>query len=74
MSINQTSKVVGARDKVVMSFKSPLPLKDGDLILLTVPAAATKNLDHTLKACESGLGNKLLADKLDCVLIGINQL
>jgi hypothetical protein len=57
-----------------MNFKSPLPLKDGDFVLLTVPAAAAKNLENTLKACESGLGNKFLVDKLDCVLIGINQL
>ena len=65
--------VVGAKDKVSFSFTNPIPLKDGDIIMVTLPNAAAENLAKTFQACEGGLGNAFLANKLDCVLVGINK-
>ena len=74
MSVKQSSNVVGAKDSVGFSFTNPIPLKDGDIILVTLPTAAAKNLANSFEACEGGLGNKFLAHKLECVLVDLNKL
>jgi len=74
MSVKQYSTVVGAKDKVSFSFTNPIPLKDGDIITITLPQAAAKNIANSFEACEGGLGNKFLTHKLECVLINLNKL
>jgi hypothetical protein len=70
-SLTQSSAVVGDDSVVEFTFRNPVPLVEGDLLVLGVPPAAQQNLGFTFRECRGSSYSDepfLLASDLYCVL------